>query len=236
VLRVEDLSLNMANFALRADFSLPEGARLAVVGPSGAGKSTLLLLLAGFLRPDAGRMVWNDQNMTHLPPAARPVSMLFQDQNLFPHMTLLDNALLGLTEGRRATAVQRERAALALAEVGLAGFEQRKPAQVSGGQMARAALARVLLQARPILLLDEPFAALDRPLRAEMLDLVAKVAGQTQATVLMVSHDREDAQRLADWVLPVQAGMACAIQSAVSYFANENGPADKGRAANVDVT
>ena len=208
MLVLNHMKLSLGGFSLTADFSINAGARVAVMGPSGAGKSSLLLAIAGFIAPTSGRVLWNGQDLTSLDPAQRPVSMLFQDQNLFPHLTLLQNVVLGLTAGRRATAAQLAQAEEALAQVGLAGLGSRRPAQVSGGQMGRAALARVLLQARPLLLLDEPFAALDQYLRHQMLDLVVQVAAQTGATVLMVTHDDRDAARFASHMIKVDHGVA----------------------------
>ena len=208
MLVLNHMKLSLGSFSLTADFSINAGARVAVMGPSGAGKSSLLLAIAGFIAPTSGRILWGEQDLTPLDPSQRPVSILFQDQNLFPHLTLLQNVVLGLTAGRRGTAAQLAQAEAALAQVGLAGFGGRKPAQVSGGQMGRAALARVLLQARPILLLDEPFAALDSDLRQQMLDLVVQVAAKTGATVLMVTHDARDAARFASHVISVDHGVA----------------------------
>ncbi len=208
MLVLDHVNLSLGSFSLTANFSISAGARLAVMGPSGAGKSSLLLAIAGFIAPTSGRILWGDQDLTARDPAQRPVSMLFQDQNLFPHLTLLQNVVLGLTAGGRAAAAQLAQAEVALAKVGLPSYGGRKPAQVSGGQMGRAALARVLLQARPLLLLDEPFAALDQDLRHQMLDLVVQVAAQTAATVLMVTHDDRDAARFASYVIKVDHGAA----------------------------
>jgi thiamine transport system ATP-binding protein len=207
MLTFDNLRLDLDGFALSANFSVGLGSMAAVMGASGAGKSSLLLAIAGFLEPASGRALWQGQDLTDLDPAQRPVSILFQDQNLFPHLTLLQNVMMGLTAGKRPRPADLERARHALAEVGLAGYESRKPAQVSGGQMGRAALARVLLQARPVLLLDEPFSALDADLRAQMLDLVSKLARQTSATVLMVTHDQRDADRFADQIIDVSGGV-----------------------------
>jgi thiamine transport system ATP-binding protein len=208
MLVLDHVNLSLGSFSLAANFSISAGARVAVMGPSGAGKSSLLLTIAGFIAPTSGSILIDGQDLTAHDPAQRPVAMLFQDQNLFPHLTLLQNAVLGLTAGGRATAAQLAQADAALAKVGLAGFGGRKPAEVSGGQMGRAALARVLLQARPILLLDEPFAALDSDLRHQMLDLVVQVAVQTDATVLMVTHDDRDAKRFASHLITVDHGVA----------------------------
>ena len=208
MLHLDNLRLALGNFSLTANLTIEAGSRVAVMGPSGAGKSSLLLAIAGFLAPSSGRVIWGEKDVTALDPAQRPISILFQDQNLFPHLTLLQNVVLGLTAGRRATPAQIEQAEAALAQVGLSGFGARKLAQVSGGQMGRAALARVLLQARPIVLLDEPFSALDADLRMQMVDLVTDVAMQTRATVLMVTHDDRDAARFGGQEMRIENGVA----------------------------
>jgi thiamine transport system ATP-binding protein len=123
--------------------------------------------------------------------------MLFQDNNLFPHLTIYRNIALALTHKSRITADQHDRILQVLDRVGLTGMADRKPAQLSGGQISRAALARVMLQVKPIVLLDEPFAALGPALKQEMLDLLADVVMQSGATVLMVTHDPSDALRIA---------------------------------------
>lgn len=195
MLRLEGIEVTQGGFTLTADFQLPAGIT-ALLGPSGAGKSTLLNVIAGYQPVAAGRVLWQDRDITALPPADRPVSMLFQDHNLFPHLSVDANLALALTRGRPDGA-QRDQMAQALRRVGLDGFGQRKPAALSGGQQSRVALARVLLQARPLVLLDEPFAALGPALKADMLDLLAQVARERNLHVLMVSHDPRDARRIA---------------------------------------
>lgn len=220
MLTLEALVLRQTGFELRADWSVAAGAKLAVIGPSGAGKSSLLNAIAGFLDPAEGRILWQRRDLGPLPPGARPISILFQDQNLFPHLTLAENLGLGLSPRLRLTADQQAQVGQALDRVGLAGLGQRKPGALSGGQQGRAALARALLRARPILLLDEPFAALGPALKAEMLDLVAEIAGQTGATVLMVTHDPADALRLADSTVLVADGLAAAPVATARLFAD----------------
>ncbi len=220
MLTLEALVLRQTGFELRADWSVAAGAKLAVIGPSGAGKSSLLNAIAGFLDPAEGRILWQGRDLGPLPPGARPISILFQDQNLFPHLTLAENLGLGLSPRLRLTADQQAQVGQALDRVGLAGLGQRKPGALSGGQQGRAALARALLRARPILLLDEPFAALGPALKAEMLDLVAEIAGQTGATVLMVTHDPADALRLADSTVLVADGVAAAPMATARLFAD----------------
>lgn len=220
MLQLDHLELVQDDFRLTADWQVPQGARVALIGPSGAGKSTLLSALAGFLPPASGRVLWAGQDITALPPGARPLSVLFQDQNLFPHLTLAQNIGLGLRPDLRLSTAEKTRVTDALARTGLQGLGDRKPAQLSGGQIGRAALARVLLRARPLLLLDEPFSALGPALKSEMLDLVAKVAEETGATVLMVTHDPADAHRFARATVLVADGVAAAPVPTDALFAD----------------
>lgn len=208
MLTFEKVVIVQDGFRLTADMMIGPVGITAIIGPSGAGKSTLLNAVAGFLPSTSGRILWAGADLTNQPPQTRPVAMLFQDQNLFPHMTALENVALALTPRRRLTADQRAQVLAALDRVGLAGFEARKPGALSGGQQSRVALARVLLQDKPLVLLDEPFAALGPALRAEMLDLVAQIAHSSGAMVLMVSHDPADARRVADQVVLVADGVA----------------------------
>ena len=207
-IRFENVRLQVGAFTLTADLEIASGARVAVMGPSGAGKSTLLAGLCGFLPLAAGRIVIAGQDITNAAPGARPVATLFQDGNLFPHLTAVQNLGLGLRPDLRLSREEACAVQTALDRVGLAGLGGRKPAQLSGGQQSRVALARVLLQRRAVLALDEPFAALGPALKAEMLDLVGEVAQETKATVLMVTHDPADARRLTDETVLVAEGRA----------------------------
>ncbi|WP_112312098.1 thiamine ABC transporter ATP-binding protein [Pseudogemmobacter bohemicus] len=208
--RLDNLVLEQEGFRLSADWQAEPGARIAVIGPSGAGKSSLLAAIAGFYAPASGRVWLEGQELTGMVPGERPLSILFQDQNLFPHLTVAQNLGLGIRPDLRLSAADQARVAAALERVGLEGFGARKPAQLSGGQASRAALARVLLRARPLLLLDEPFAALGPALKGEMLALLAEVAGETGATVLMVTHDPQDAEEFAGLTVLVAEGVAAA--------------------------
>ncbi len=210
MLTLEALDIRQGAFRLTADFSLEEGAVVAMIGPSGAGKSTLFNVIAGFFPPVAGRVMWHGRDITALPPAKRPVAMLFQDNNLFPHLTVAQNVGLGIRPDLRLTPQDRASVDQALARVGLQGLDARKPAALSGGQQGRVALARVLVQRKPLILLDEPFAALGPALKMEMLDLVAELAAETGATLLMVSHDPSDARRIAPLTVLVAEGQAFA--------------------------
>ncbi|ODT59846.1 MULTISPECIES: ATP-binding cassette domain-containing protein [Paracoccus] len=202
-LEFRDILLRQDDFALAADLTVPAG-RHAVIGASGSGKSTLLALVAGFLAPTQGRLLWEGQDITAMPPGKRPVSILFQHNNLFPHLSVKQNIGMGLRPDLRLNRAQQARVAQVLDQVGLSGMGERRPDALSGGQQSRVALARVLLRARPLLLLDEPFAALGPALKAEMLALLAQIAADT--TVLMVTHDPADARAFAPDTLLVEGG------------------------------
>ncbi|WP_338561027.1 thiamine ABC transporter ATP-binding protein ThiQ [Erwinia sp. E_sp_B04_7] len=182
---------------MRFSLSMQAGERLAILGPSGAGKSTLLSLIAGFLESNSGSLLLEGKEHSHTPPAKRPVSMLFQENNLFPHLTVAQNIGLGLNPGLKLNQQQKQALQEIARRVGLESCLQRLPAQLSGGQRQRAALARCLVRQQPLLLLDEPFSALDPALRKEMLQLVDEVCQERNITLLMVSHSIEDAARIA---------------------------------------
>lgn len=220
MLTLEGLHIAMPGFALDADLSVPTGARVAVVGPSGAGKSTLLAAIAGFQPLAAGRILWDGCDLSPLLPGQRPISILFQDNNLFPHLTAAQNVGLGLRPDLRLAPAERQRVAAALARVGLEGFADRKPGALSGGQQSRVALARALLRARPLLLLDEPFSALGPALKAEMLALVRDIVTEGGATLLMVTHDPRDAERIADQTILVAEGRVAAPVATAALFAD----------------
>ncbi|MEM9764863.1 MAG: ATP-binding cassette domain-containing protein, partial [Pseudomonadota bacterium] len=206
MLTLEDIHLLLDGFTLTASFDIAEADRVAVIGPSGGGKSTLLSLIAGFERPDRGRVLWQSRDITGTAPGKRPIAMLFQDNNLFPHLDVETNVALGL--GPKATRDTRTRAREVLARVGLENMAKRRPASLSGGQQSRAALARLLLTNRPVILLDEPFAALGPALRSEMLALVTGLL--PEATILMVTHDPEEAQSFSTQTLFVEDGKVSA--------------------------
>lgn len=208
MLEFDATRIAQGSFTLDADFSVETGSRVAIVGPSGAGKSTLINALAGFLPLAQGQIRYNEMRLDPLPPAKRPLSILFQDHNLLPHMSVFDNVALGVNPNLRLTDTQRRAVHNALERTGLAGLEARKPAELSGGQISRAGLARVLLRARPMILLDEPFAALGPALKSAMLDLVAEIASSEKATVLMITHDPQDALRLCPETILVADGRA----------------------------
>lgn len=188
------------------DLNIKAGERVAILGPSGAGKSTLLHLIAGFVMPESGELKLNGVEHSHTPPSQRPVSMLFQENNLFAHLTVEQNIGLGLNPGLKLNRQQQQKKQDICQRVGLIDYLDRLPAQLSGGQRQRTALARCLVRNQPILLLDEPFSALDPALRYDMLDLVESVCNEQQLTLLMVSHNLDDAARIAPRTLLVVEG------------------------------
>jgi len=220
MLTLEKMTLAQGDFSLSADLTVAEGARVAVIGPSGAGKSTLLAAVAGFLAPAKGRVLWAGTDITDTAPGTRPMSIIFQDNNLFPHLTAAQNVGLGVKPSLRLSTDEQAQVAESLHRVGLEGFADRKPGALSGGQQSRVALARALLRQRPLLLLDEPFAALGPALKDEMLDLVSELAQAQGTTVLMVTHDPRDAARVADQTILVADGVAHAPQETKGLLAN----------------
>ena len=206
MLTLNKLTYLYEHLPMRFDLQIDAGERVAILGPSGAGKSTLLSLTAGFLSPVSGQILLNGADNSATPPAKRPVSMLFQENNLFSHLTVRQNMGLGLHPGLKLTAQQKQELEEIARQVGLSDCLARLPSQLSGGQRQRVALARCLLRSQPILLLDEPFSALDPALRSEMLSLLDKVCGQRQLTLLMVSHNLDDAARIAPRTLLIVDG------------------------------
>lgn len=220
MLRLEGVEIRQGSFTLAADMTITKGRKVAVIGPSGAGKSTVLNALGGFIPLAAGTITCAGQNISNVAPGARPISMLFQDHNLFPHLTIRQNVGLGLRPNLRLSPQDQKQVDAAIERVGLEGMEARKPAALSGGQQSRAALARMLVQDKPLVLLDEPFAALGPALRQEMLDLVGALMLETGATLLMVTHAPEDVARIADDVIFVEGGRANAPAPAADLMAN----------------
>jgi len=220
MLTLDKLQIDQSGFRLTADLNVATGARVAVLGPSGAGKSTLLACIAGFLAPTSGRVLWNETDITATDPGKRPLSIVFQDNNLFPHLSVAQNVALGISPALKLRPEDRARVDASLSRVGLADLANRKPGALSGGQQSRVALARVLLRDKPLLLLDEPFAALGPSLKADMLDLVQDITAGAGTTVLMVTHDPRDAQRFAEQTILVANGVAAPPVATPDLFAD----------------
>lgn len=206
MLKLNDVTWLYQHLPMRFTLSVERGERIAVLGPSGAGKSTLLNLIAGFLPPASGSLLIDGEKHNATPPAQRPVSMLFQENNLFNHLTVRQNIGLGIHPGLKLNRKQRAQVTAIAGQMGMDTLLDRLPGELSGGQRQRAALARCLVRQQPVLLLDEPFSALDPALRQEMLTLVADVCQRQQLTLLMVSHSVEDAARIAPRSIVVAEG------------------------------
>ncbi|MEN8196474.1 MAG: thiamine ABC transporter ATP-binding protein [Pseudomonadota bacterium] len=223
-IELSDVRFDYEDMAMRFDLAVEPGDFLAIVGPSGSGKTTLLNLIAGFEPPASGSVKLGGLDVTALPPGMRPVTMLFQDHNLFAHLDVKTNVGLGISPALKLTPADREQIATALDRVGLTGFEHRLPGQLSGGERQRVAIARALVRDKPVLLLDEPFAALGPALRREMLDLVAEIHREKAMTVLIVTHQPDDARHAATHTAFVHRGRVLAMHETEALFATEDIP------------
>lgn len=186
--------------------AIGEAELLVVVGPSGCGKSTLLRIAGGYDAADTGSIWVNGRDITNLPPEARNIGMVFQNYALFPHMSVLENVMFGLRMRRAPPAERRERAMAMLELTGLTGTERRKPAELSGGEQQRVALARTLVIQPAALLLDEPFANLDRNIRLRMREELRALQRRLRITTILVTHDQEEALTIADRISVMNAG------------------------------
>ena len=168
----------------------------AILGKSGSGKSTLLNVIAGFLHAESGALLWQQESLLNVPANQRPVTTLFQQHNLFTHLSVEQNVGLGISPDLKLNKQDSKNISLALEEVGLEGYATRRANKLSGGEQQRVALARCLLRDQPILLLDEPFSALDESTRHEMIELTQNVIREHQLCVVMVTHNKDDASML----------------------------------------
>ncbi|MCP8686757.1 ATP-binding cassette domain-containing protein [Marinobacterium sedimentorum] len=199
MLDIEDLQVLRDRQPLRYSLQVHRGEILAIQGRSGVGKTTLLDCIAGFATATAGRLDWQGHSLLGLSAAQRPVSMLFQDHNLFEHLSVADNLQLGLS-----VTLPQDRLQEALDSLEVAGLLTRRPTELSGGQRQRIALIRTLLRPEPIVLLDEPFAELDPHSRQCATDWTRRTAKAAQKTLLMVTHQDEDVQQVADRAIVLQ--------------------------------
>jgi thiamine transport system ATP-binding protein len=206
MIELNQINYHYDNFKMHFNLKIAAKEKVVIIGRSGAGKSTLLNLIAGFVSPNSGQILLNHQNMTRTLPGKRPVSILFQRNNLFNHLTVEQNIGLGIKHCLKLNASERQTIEDMLAKVSLAGFNNRYPNQLSGGQRQRVALARCLIQHRPVLLLDEPFSALDQALRFEMLALVDQICDDFNLTLMMVSHYLDDSLNYFSRCLVVDNG------------------------------
>src|SRR5215467_3945570 len=206
------------------DLDVRTGEFFTLLGPSGSGKTTLLRLIAGFERPDDGRVLLGGADVTRVPPYARNVNTVFQDYALFPHMTVWRNIEYGLRVRRAPRAERREKVDRALEMVRLPGLGSRKPAQLSGGQRQRVALARAIVNEPEVLLLDEPLGALDLKLRQEMQLELLRVQREVGVTFIYVTHDQEEALTMSDRIAVLNRGSIEQIGGPVEVYERPRTP------------
>ncbi|MGX5840470.1 thiamine ABC transporter ATP-binding protein [Mesorhizobium sp. ArgA1] len=216
--RLDQVAFSYGETPFLFDVEFAASKITAIMGASGSGKSTLLNLVAGFETPQSGRVLIGGADVGASAPSARPVSMVFQENNLFAHLSVEKNVGLGRSPSLNLTQADRAAIAEALERVGLAGKEKRLPRELSGGERQRVALARVLVRDRPVLLLDEPFASLGPALRDDMLDLVAGLHAERAMTMLFVTHQPEDARRIGGEMVFLDNGRVAATGLAADFF------------------
>jgi sulfate transport system ATP-binding protein len=208
VIRVQGATKRYGDFAALDDVSVdvPDRSLTALLGPSGSGKSTLLRVIAGLEQPDAGRIELDGDEVTQVPPQRRGIGFVFQHYAAFKHMTVRDNVAFGLTIRKRPRAEVDARVDELLGVVGLSGFHARYPSQLSGGQRQRMALARALAVEPRLLLLDEPFGALDANVRGELRSWLRRLHEEVPVTTVLVTHDQEEAMEVADRIVVMNGG------------------------------
>ncbi|AOV05599.1 MULTISPECIES: ABC transporter ATP-binding protein [Delftia] len=208
-----------SNEVLRdVNLKIEPGEFFALLGPSGSGKSTLLRLIAGFNRHQRGELLVGGQDITGVPPHARNIGMVFQNYALWPHMTVYDNVAFGLVERRESRDTIRRKVGEVLELVGLSQYAQRRPGQLSGGQQQRVALARTVVIAPKLLLLDEPLSNLDKQLRVQMREELRSLQRKLGLTTIFVTHDQEEAMTTADRMAVLDKGVLQQVGSAAGLY------------------
>ncbi len=207
-IEVRSVSKHFGEFVALEDvyIRVNDGALTALLGPSGSGKSTLLRIIAGLETPDSGEVVIGEREVTDTPARTRDVGFVFQHYAPFKHMTVKDNVAFGLTVRKRPKAEIRERVKELLGLVRLDGLAERYPSQLSGGQLQRMALARALAVQPKVLLLDEPFGALDAQVRGELREWLRRLHEEIHVTTVFVTHDQEEAMEVAEQIVVMNAG------------------------------
>ena len=206
MIKLNQVQFQYKEMCMQFDLQIRSQEKIAIIGASGAGKSTLLNLIAGFEYADSGEIWLNGEKHTKTEPHLRPVSMLFQENNLFPHLTVEQTIGLGINPSLKLNTDEKIRVQQAASAVGLKEFLSRKPTALSGGQKQRVAIARCLLRDKPILFLDEPFSALDPELRLEMLNLIDGLCEEKKLTLLIVTHQPTELEGRIRRVMTVENG------------------------------
>jgi sulfate/thiosulfate transport system ATP-binding protein len=219
-IEIRNVTKRFGSFLALDDVSLeiPEGSLTAVLGPSGSGKSTLLRIVAGLERPDSGEILLSGEDATRVAPQRRDVGFVFQHYAAFKHMTVRDNVGFALSIRKRPKKEIRERVDELLELVQLQGFADRYPSRLSGGQRQRMALARALAAKPQVLLLDEPFGALDARVRAELRDWLRRLHEEVHVTTVFVTHDQEEAMEVSDRVAVLDHGQLEQVGSPAELY------------------
>ena len=203
---VDNVKLPRRTFDLHYSFRVPGESFVAIMGENGSGKSSLLHLISGFETPVFGKIIFKDKPLHRLPPGERPVTILFQDHNLFEHLTLWENIALGLRGTLYLTLEEKSVIENLLEKFQISHLAHKKPNEVSGGEQQRTALARCVLRNKPLLLLDEPFNAIDPKKRYELFDLLRQVRSEYRLTTLIVTHSPQEALHLAPQAIFLHQG------------------------------
>jgi len=198
-----DIKIRYGELQIHSQFEVPSGTGAALMGPSGSGKSSILSVVAGFYQAAHSDISFQGQTLDGLEPAQRPLTILFQDHNLFAHLSVWKNIAIGLDPRLKLTPEQKTQVEEALQWMGLDGMQNRLPATLSGGQQQRVALARCLVRDKPLLLLDEPFNGLDEARQQEMRELILRLMQEKNLTLLLATHQKEDARHLCTQVIQV---------------------------------
>ena len=211
---------------LQMEFNLEvdAGEILSVIGPSGSGKTTLLNLIAGFIKPTSGRVLVNDSDISQLEISQRPVTTVFQENNLFPHLDVFTNVALGIQPSLKLNDSETQQIHQSLENVGLANLTKRLPKELSGGQRQRVALARALVRKHSILLLDEPLAALGPAMREEIIDLLKELVESNKMSALLISHQPNDAIRASARTAFINDGKILAINDSKTLLQDSDIP------------
>jgi molybdate/tungstate transport system ATP-binding protein len=226
MIALEQVSLALGEFSLRdINLSIGRGEYLVIMGPSGAGKTVLLETIAGLRTPDEGKISFSQRDMSGVPPEHRGTALVYQDYSLFPHMTAAENIGFGLKMQKRPAPEIRDRVDSLLADFGISSLKDRYPGSLSGGEQQRVAIARALAVRPEILLLDEPFAALDPQTREECMRMMLEVKKSRTLTILQVSHSREEAYGVSDRVALIIGGSIVQTGSADDIFRTPRSPA-----------
>ena len=227
MLKLIDITWLYHHLPMRFTLSVAHGEQIAILGPSGAGKSTLLNLIAGFLTPASGNMVIDGEDHTTTPPSRRPVSMLFQENNLFSHLSVQQNIGLGLNPGLKLNASQREKILHIAQQMGIDSLLERLPGELSGGQRQRVAVARALAMEPKIILADEPVSALDKSVQAQVLNLFHDLQKEFGISIIFISHDLSVVEYMSDHIAVLYLGEVIEYSTSEELYHNPRHPYTK---------